>query len=371
MKQLKNILIFTLFMPINVNAQDYKEQIEVFAKSFDMKDTTIINKYLSPELKFDPIPMESTPAIMNNIITQFPKLKDFEILEMEKGKAKLAYNFSQLGKSESYLFFDEDGKINRIELIENLIQQQLAEQERMAKSVKVPDLTMKNENPPKEVSFKASDGLVISGDLYEIDAKKPVILLCHQAEYNRIEYADIAPQLNAMGYNCLAIDQRSGGSFAEVENQTAKLAETGSEKRPTMLEVQQDLDAAVAYLSEKYGQKIILWGSSYSAALSVHVGSSNDQVSAVIAFSPGDYFETKRPELKTVFSEIQVPYFITSSKTESTNVKSFFEEVKLDAKHVHFIPESEGFHGSRTLWKGQEGSEEYWNAIKVFLKEIK
>jgi len=35
-----------------------------------------------------------------------------------------------------------------------------------------------------------------------------------------------------------------------------------------------------------------------------------------------------------------------------------------------FIPKSKGFHGSRVLWSGQEGAEEYWNAITQFLRRL-
>jgi hypothetical protein len=40
---------------------------------------------------------------------------------------------------------------------------------------------------------------------------QPYILLSHQAGSNRAEYAPIAPRLVKPGFNCLAIDQRSGG----------------------------------------------------------------------------------------------------------------------------------------------------------------
>jgi hypothetical protein len=37
---------------------------------------------------------------------------------------------------------------------------------------------------------------------------------------------------------------------------------------------------------------------------------------------------------------------------------------------LQFIPEAEGFHGSRALWIDQKGADEYWTALKLFLKKI-
>ena len=63
------------------------------------------------------------------------------------------------------------------------------------------------------IRFPSEDGLMVTADLYieknEKDA--PFIILYHQAGWSRGEYAQIAPRLNALGFNCLAVDLRSGG----------------------------------------------------------------------------------------------------------------------------------------------------------------
>ena len=51
----------------------------------------------------------------------FRDLKTIEILNSAAGKADLRYDFEQLGVRESALHFDAEGKIVRIELVENLI----------------------------------------------------------------------------------------------------------------------------------------------------------------------------------------------------------------------------------------------------------
>ena len=37
---------------------------------------------------------------------------------------------------------------------------------------------------------------------------------------------------------------------------------------------------------------------------------------------------------------------------------------------VQFIPQLDGFHGSKALWSENEGHEEYWAALKEFLENL-
>ncbi|MBE9048523.1 hypothetical protein IQ255_29785 [Pleurocapsales cyanobacterium LEGE 10410] len=92
---------------------------------------------------------------------------------------------------------------------------------------------------------------------------------------------------------------------------------------------------------------------------------------AVISFSPGDYFGEKLPSLKTVFPKITQPYLVTSSKEEADGLKELIGGVADQSNlQSQFIPESEGFHGSRALWIDQVGADEYWAAITAFLNKI-
>lgn len=223
---------------------------------------------------------------------------------------------------------------------------------------------------PTKVEFPANDGLIINGNLYEVHKTAPIILLTHQRGYNRMEYSDIAPKLNELGYNCFAVDLRSGGSFASTENGTNERArEKGLE--PKMIDAQQDIRAAVNYLNKKYNKKVIVWGSSFSSSLALLEGVNNANVKAIIGFSPGDYFRDTAPSLSTVFSKIDKPYLVTSSKEEAITLSTLIGNSTLKENQQQFIPESKGFHGSRALWTGQEGAEEYWVVIKKFLNTVK
>ncbi|MGB5820972.1 MAG: alpha/beta hydrolase [Saonia sp.] len=364
------IFLIALSSSFGVIAQDYSKQIAAFEKSFSEKSTVPLNEFVSPTLKFDPIPVTNTPAILNNIVSNLPKLNSMAILESSEGKAKVKYDFVGLGVRESHVYFDSEGKFTRIELIENLIKEEMEAQKKMKASVQVPNPgTLGEKYQPEKVEFNATDGLLVTGSLYDIGKDKPIILLCHQAGYNRFEYADIAPKLNELGYNCLAIDQRSGGNFAEKSNATAERAKKNGLKNE-MVDVQQDIKAAIDFLSKKYNQKVILWGSSYSSSLALQEGISNDNVKAIIAFSPGDYFGDAAPPLKTAFKKADKPFLVTSSKEEAATLTALVGTANQNDNQLQFIPKSDGFHGSKALWTGQKGAEEYWKAITKFLKLI-
>ena len=365
-------VLVTLFaLPANVSAQDYSESIKAFETSFHQKDISVIKPFLSDSLKFDSLPAPNSIPVLTNVLNNLPRLNTIQILHSENGLARVKYDFEQLGISESRIHFDEHGKIKQIEFVENLIQQQIEQQRRMQASVQAPKPDkIAFTYSKKNVEFPSKDGLIISADLYEIDPDKPVILLTHQGGYNKYEYADIAPRLNEMGFNALAIDQRAGGSFAEMENETYNLAVQNGLENIQFADASQDIESAIDYLTDKYQQKIIVWGSSYSSSLSLHIAEKNENVKAVISFSPGDYFGEAFPSLKTVLLKIEQPFLVTSSREEADALKGLLSDVNQTNSQLQFIPESDGFHGSRALWIDQAGAEEYWVAVTSFLEEI-
>ena len=215
----------------------------------------------------------------------------------------------------------------------------------------------------QKITFPSLDGLPITADVYYKEANSPLIILCHQARFSRAEYKDIAKELNNMGFNCIAIDQRSGARIFGVVNETNRHA-LEENHNTDYLDAEQDIVAAVDYASKKYKQKVILWGSSYSASLALKIGKNNEQVKAIVAFSPGEYFGEKLI-LKNAIKNLNKPAFITSSKEEAPDVTVLISEIKNTV--TQFIPQWEGTHGSKALWREIKGNEEYWEAVKKFL----
>ncbi|MBL4754346.1 MAG: hypothetical protein JKY52_12230 [Flavobacteriales bacterium] len=216
------------------------------------------------------------------------------------------------------------------------------------------------------IKFPSGDELAITADLYVVDKTKPYILLCHQAGYSRGEYREIAVKLNELGFNCMAIDQRSGKEAKGIENETAKGA-AKAKLGMTYADAEQDIIAGVDYLHKIAGKPIIIWSSSYSAALVLKVGSKNKKVSAIISFSPGEYIQGSN--ITKAATGISQPLFATSSREEGAGVAKLLAGANGDNK-VQFIPEGKGRHGSRALWTESKGNAEYWTALKAFLSKI-
>ncbi len=222
----------------------------------------------------------------------------------------------------------------------------------------------------KSITFHSLDSLEITANLYEIGEDAPTIVLCHQARFNKFEYEGVAQVLNEKGFNCLAIDQRSGGPIANQLNQT-NLKAVEENKGVDYLDAIQDITAAVNYAANRYNKPIILWGSSYSSTLVLYEAINNENVKAVVSFSPGNYFQNELGSLVDKLEDFKKPFFITSSLAEIPGVEKLLAKVKFKKKQVHFKPNGGGHHGSRALWPHQTGGEEYWEAISKWLSKIK
>lgn len=221
------------------------------------------------------------------------------------------------------------------------------------------------------ITFASEDSLEITADVYMAhDKEAPFIVLFHQARWSRGEYQEIAPKLNEMGFNCMAIDQRSGDAINDVPNETARRAlEAG--KPVNYIDALPDLRSAIRYAREHYADgKLLIWGSSYSAALVLKIaGEHPDWIDGVLAFAPGEYF-SKQGQSETYITDaaqkIELPVFITSAKDEKPNWEGIFETIPSKDKQA-FLPETAGNHGSRALWEQFDDSDDYWQAVSDFL----
>ncbi len=223
----------------------------------------------------------------------------------------------------------------------------------------------------KKIQFESKDGLEITADLYLTNEKSaPFILFFHQAGWSRGEYNEIAPKMNAMGFNCLAVDLRSGGSVNGVTNETYNRAARAM-KGTTYVDAYQDMVAAVEYVKENFAEgKVIAWGSSYSSALSL-VLAAELQLDGVLSFSPGEYFASfgkTKQYITNAVVDLNCPTFVTSARDEKNNWWGIYNNIPSPTK-IYFVPTSSGNHGSRALWEKFNDSKYYWEAVDNFLKE--
>lgn len=220
------------------------------------------------------------------------------------------------------------------------------------------------------VQMQAADGVTVFGDYYAAANPRALILLFHQAGSNRGEYATIAPRLLAAGYSTLAIDQRSGDGMFGARNATVeKLGHSGD-----YLDAEKDLEAALAW-AHADGRKapVLVWGSSYSAALVFLLAAKHPEaVSAVLAFSPGEYLG--QPHMvRDAAGKISVPVYVTSAKDaeEIASARQILDAVASKSTTL-FVPKVAGIHGSSTLHadRNAKGMEENWRAVMTFLDSL-
>jgi dienelactone hydrolase len=221
------------------------------------------------------------------------------------------------------------------------------------------------------VTLTAADGVKVFGEVWRTDASNaPVILAFHQAGSSHAEYAPLAPRLNAAGFTILAIDQRSGGGYFGETNKTVVTLGRSTSYDAALA----DLAAALDWSrSAAKGAPVLLWGSSYSAALVFLLAAQNPgAIAGVLAFSPGEYLASGDAVRKAA-RNVTVPVFITQAadRREVDQARAILGAVA-SADKVQFIPTTGGVHGSSTLRQDEDpaGAEENWQAVLLFLKRF-
>jgi len=217
------------------------------------------------------------------------------------------------------------------------------------------------------VTLKTADGVTVHGLYYKSPRPRALILLFHQAGSSKDEYATIAPQLVKAGFSALAIDQRSGdGMFGT--NETA----AGLGHKSDYLDARPDLQAALDWAQTRK-LPILLWGSSYSSALIFPLAASDPKgIVALLAFSPGEYFDDKHM-IRSAAAKLKVPVFVASANTkdETGEADPIMAALPQSDRNVRFIP-VHGVHGSSMLIPSRNaaGAQENMRAVMKFLDRV-
>ncbi len=221
------------------------------------------------------------------------------------------------------------------------------------------------------VALKAKDGLEVTADVYRTSpaAAAPWIVLAHQAGSSRGEYGEIAPRLNQLGFNAIALDQRSGKSFANVANETAKRA-AASGKGTAYLDALPDIEAGIAWARTQTRGSVLLLGSSYSAALAlVLAGGDAALVDGVLAFSPGEYL--KGQSVAGPAGKIKAPTLIVTPPGEAGRIAPLVRAISPKLV-TSFVPKTGGRHGASSLIPARNGNAEaHWRIVERFLVQFR
>lgn len=220
----------------------------------------------------------------------------------------------------------------------------------------------------RTVSFPSQDGLEITADEYIISPDKPYVLLFHEQGSSRGEFSTMARRLCKLDYNCLAVDLRNGGNFDYVSNETTKRLR-GTQLKAGLNDIEQDAVAAIRYAREKSQKPVVIFGSGANGSLSLKIALSNQDVRAVVALSPGEYF---MPEIKIqdAISPLKKPVFITSSKAEVPYVSELASGIEKDYVTIFEPKQGTGDRGTRSFSADYEYNNEYWIALMLFFKDL-
>ena len=221
------------------------------------------------------------------------------------------------------------------------------------------------------VTLTAADGVKVFGTVWRAArSRPPVIVAFHQAGSSIAEYEPLAPRLVAAGFTVLAIDQRSGDGAFGGSNRTA--AALGREARYD--EALPDLEAALAWgRAEAKGAPVVVWGSSYSAALVfLLVAAHPGEATALVAFSPGEYLG-RQGAVREAAARVRVPVYIdqASSGDEIAASAAILKAVP-GADKQQLVSKAKAAHGSSTLRADTNpaGSEAHWQSVLKFLSRF-
>lgn len=221
-----------------------------------------------------------------------------------------------------------------------------------------------------DVELTAADGVSVFGRFNPPadtgDGPAPIVLLFHQARSNRAEYDPTVSWLNGLGYATLAIDQRSGGTMWERDNETV----VAHGESTSFDDAYPDLEAALTWAQAQGHEKILAVGSSYTAALVFRLGAQHaDDLRGIAAFSPGEYLDDPKAVGQWA-KTIEVPTYAACSPQEYADVRALMKTVPATQKLLH-KPKT-GLHGASSLRQdtNPDGYEEYQTMFKEFLETV-
>jgi pimeloyl-ACP methyl ester carboxylesterase len=208
------------------------------------------------------------------------------------------------------------------------------------------------------ITTVTADDVTIYGDAWvdELDTAAPLVLLFHQAGSNgRGEYSDLAPWLSEAGFRVISWDQRSGGERFGASNRTVTGLTEGTPV--SYCDAYPDLQAALDYTMEQgLADKVIVWGSSYSASLVFRLAAENpDKVSGVVSCSPAAGGPMVDCRARMWVDDVVAPVLVLRPDSEMTHAPSVEQRDILMDAGVRFHVVENGKHGSSMLVDSRTG----------------
>jgi len=210
----------------------------------------------------------------------------------------------------------------------------------------------------ERVTFLSEDGVEITADLYNVkEGNAPYIILFHGFNSSRGEFYNIAPRLMELGYNCLAVDLRIGGSAYPVHPTTGLVTRVNNLTFESLMDelsfaeavrrgraanhmdealyeyILLDVKAAFLYTRDELkAEEIVVLGVSFSAVPSILLGSEfPDDIYKVMAFSPENSAFAER-KIEEGAAGVKCPVLITARGQETVFAKTIYSSITSDYK---------------------------------------
>ncbi len=218
----------------------------------------------------------------------------------------------------------------------------------------VIDKSMPKNSAPRhsEITTQAEDGVTVFATTYfaNLPDTAPLVLLFHQGGSNaRAEYAPLIPWLLENEFRVIAWDLRAGGDIFGLANRTADAMLP--EEASSYCEGYGDMKAALAAsLPFAASGEAIIWGSSYSGALVVHLAADNPQVvSAVVSASPASGSPMAACLARARLGDLKSPTLVLRPASEMERESAKMQKALFDNANVPVLIFEDGVHGSSML----------------------
>src|SRR3989338_1631633 len=192
------------------------------------------------------------------------------------------------------------------------------------------------------VVLTTSDHVVLKGDFFPVNPKK-VVILVHPFNRDRSVFGALTRALVANGFSVLSFDWRGHGE----SRAQGFLANPQSLLPNDFLNIEKDLDAAVAFLREKGFEAFFLVGGSIGANWAIMYPARHPGFFGSVALSPGLDFKGLKP--KADAAKTRVPLLVISSADDPYSLSSSKELVGVVTSEKEFVRLKTGGHATALL----------------------
>lgn len=225
----------------------------------------------------------------------------------------------------------------------------------------------KNSSSWKNISFNASDDVLIKGRFIAPADAKGVFILLHGLGSTGEEWSSFAKKLKAEGFGYLSYDARGHGSSIYIKGSEKLDYRNFKVKRgpsSEWLKMIDDLGYAVDFAKRKSGidgKKIVLAGASLGANVALNYAFKNKEIKRIILLSPGlNYVGVSTEHIISNLSGRELLIAVSEEDRYAFDSSLKLNEEGRAKNTVKFIKLKNKGHGVSMLSSGLDGEIVEW-----------